>query len=239
MDFWFLYECVALCMSMSRRQSAAKAAFVMLPHKSGSSNLNQSPRYNQHQSNMNGYIFLLSLLSLGFLQCCVGQGVAQRTRGAHGNRKLSSKKGSSSSSSSSSDSEEEINTWQPQDAEAVQELTALNTVLTDAYQNEDIALLQELLTDDHIHNNVFGSSLTKDIFLNDIATGVLVFESYTTPSLEWYVDGDTAIATGIIEAVAFRGGNQVPATTFRFTRVFVKRSGEWKVLHFSNIIIPS
>lgn len=129
-------------------------------------------------------------------------------------------------------------TWQPGDAPAVQELTALNKKLTDAYEREDIARLQELLTEDHIHNNVFGSSLSKDVFLNDIATGILVFESYSTPSIQWYVDGDTAIATGVIEAVVFRGGNQVPATTFRFTRVFVKRNGEWKVLHFSNTIIP-
>lgn len=123
-------------------------------------------------------------------------------------------------------------------AAVVAELTALNTALTDAYQAEDIQFLQDLLTEDHIHNNVFGSRLSKEVFLNDIVTGILVFESYTTPILEWYVDGDTAIATGVIEAIAFRGGNQVPATTFRFTRIFVKRDGLWKVLLFSNTIIP-
>ena len=111
-------------------------------------------------------------------------------------------------------------------------------MLVAAYESEDIDLLQELLTDDHIHNNVFGSSLSKEVFLGDIADGTLVFTSYTTEEIQWYVDGDVAIATGVINAIATRAGNPVPATMFRFTRVFVKRNDEWKVLHFANTIIP-
>ncbi|WP_193212950.1 nuclear transport factor 2 family protein [Luteolibacter marinus] len=119
-----------------------------------------------------------------------------------------------------------------------QELQALNDKLTDAYEREDVPLLRELLSDQHIHNNVFGSRLTKDAFLKDIESGVLSFTSYKTPEIEWFIDGNTAIATGLIEALAERGGKAVPATKFRFTRVFRREAGEWKVLLFQNTMIP-
>jgi len=123
--------------------------------------------------------------------------------------------------------------WQNDTARA-KELTTLNKKLTDAYEREDIPLLRDLLSDHHIHNNVFGFRMTKDEFLKDIESGILKFESYTTPSLEWHISGDTAVATGVIEAVAFRGGKKVPATRFRFTRIFAKENGAWKVLLFHN-----
>ena len=118
-------------------------------------------------------------------------------------------------------------------------LQALNDKLTDAYEREDIPLLRELLSDDHIHNNVFGSRLDKDEFLKDIESGVLVFESYKTPEIEWYVTDDLAVATGVIEAKAIRSGKPVPATTFRFTRIYNREKSEWKVLLFQNAMVPA
>lgn len=117
---------------------------------------------------------------------------------------------------------------------AAAELTALNQTLTDAYEREDVALLQQLLAGDHVHNNVFGMALTKDAFLADIESGVLEFLSYETPEIRWHIDGNTAIATGVIEAKAVRAGKPVPAERFLFTRIFVKEQGEWKVLLFHN-----
>lgn len=115
-----------------------------------------------------------------------------------------------------------------------EELTRLNTKLTQAYESENVGLLREMLTEDHVHNNVFGMALGRDAFLNDIEKGVLKFEYYRTPEIQWHIDGDTAIATGIIEAAAIRDGKPVPANRFLFTRVYVKRDGSWKVLLFHN-----
>lgn len=126
----------------------------------------------------------------------------------------------------------------PPEAATEGELQALSDKLTDAYEREDVPLLRELLSERHIHNNVFGTRLTKDEFLKDIESGVLVFQSYTTPEIEWFIAGDTAIATGMIEAVAERGGKPVPATRFRFTRVFSREAGGWKVLLFQNTMVP-
>lgn len=120
------------------------------------------------------------------------------------------------------------------DSPAAKELNTLNNKLTQAYQDENLPVLRELLSDSHVHNNVFGSSLTKEQFLKDIESGILVFESYTTPEIQWHVKGEVAIATGMIEAKAIRDGKPVPATSFRFTRVFSREKGKWRVLLFQN-----
>ncbi|MFC7338951.1 nuclear transport factor 2 family protein [Haloferula chungangensis] len=125
------------------------------------------------------------------------------------------------------------------DSSEIDVLQSLNDKLTDAYEREDIALLRELLSEDHIHNNVFVSRLTKDEFLKDIESGVLIFESYQTPEIEWYITDQLAVATGVIEARATRAGNPVPATTFRFTRIYHREAGGWKVLLFQNAMIPA
>ena len=120
----------------------------------------------------------------------------------------------------------------------VRDLDQLNRRLTQAYEREDIATLRRLLADAHIHNNVFGSRLSKDEFLKDIESGVLEFISYETPSIEWHRDGDIAIATGVIEAVAKRSGKVVPSSRFRFTRIFKREGSGWKVLLFHNTMAP-
>jgi len=120
------------------------------------------------------------------------------------------------------------------DTPQAKELTALNKQLTDAYLREDVKLLREMLDEQHVHNNIFGVALTKDQFLKDIESGVLQFEEYETPSIKWHINDHTAVATGIIKAKAIRDGRVVPANTFVFTRVFVKRPTGWKVLLFHN-----
>ena len=133
--------------------------------------------------------------------------------------------------------EEPLNTWS-NNTPLTKTLTVLNSKLTNAYQDENVSLLRTMLTKDHIHNNVFGSVMDKETFLRDIESGILVFETYKTPELRWFIKGDMAIATGLIEAKAFRGGKPVPATRFRFTRIFVQRKGQWKVLLFQNTMAP-
>lgn len=117
-------------------------------------------------------------------------------------------------------------------------LQALNDRLVDAYEREDVPLLRTLLSERHIHNNVFGSRMTRDQFLGDIADGTLEFISYETPEIEWFIGDELAIATGVIHARAVRGGKPVPANTFRFTRVFAREAEGWKVLLFQNTMVP-
>ncbi|NRB74145.1 MAG: nuclear transport factor 2 family protein [Verrucomicrobiales bacterium] len=124
-------------------------------------------------------------------------------------------------------------TWKTDSASA-RELTELNNKLIAAYQRGDMETLRSLLAKEHVHNNVFGSKLDKETFLKDIESGVLEFLRYETPEIEWVIRGDIAIATGLIDADAVRDGKPVPANQFRFTRIYVKELGEWKVLLFHN-----
>jgi len=126
----------------------------------------------------------------------------------------------------------------PADRAALEaELTAFNKQLTDAYQRNDAEAVNAMLSDDHVHINVFGWAMSKDVFLRDIRDGTLVFSRYETTELTWFIRGDTAIATGLIEAQATRAGNPVPSNQFRFTRIFVREDGAWRVLLFHNTIV--
>ena len=127
-------------------------------------------------------------------------------------------------------------TWNAQ-AEVIAELNSVNNQLVTAYINEDVKTLQSMLDDDHVHNNVFGVPMTKRQFLRDIESGTLVFETYETDTIRWHVNGDTAVATGIIRAQAKRNGRSVPAQRFLFTRIFTKRADNWKVLLFHNTMM--
>ncbi|MEM7010036.1 MAG: nuclear transport factor 2 family protein [Verrucomicrobiota bacterium] len=124
--------------------------------------------------------------------------------------------------------------WETDTARA-KEFTELNQKLTNAYASEDVEALRGMLSDQHVHNNVFGVALTKDQFLSDIETGVLEFISYETPKIAWkFTNETTAIATGIIVAKAERDGKPVPAERFLFTRIWVKEGDTWRVLLFHN-----
>jgi|GEM_PF-3576164 len=118
------------------------------------------------------------------------------------------------------------------------ELTALNDRLVAAYEKEDVATLRSLLAENHVHNNVFGTSLDRDTFLADIESGVLEFLRYETTEISWFIRDGLAVATGLIQAEARRDGKPVPATRFRFTRVFAREDGAWKVLLFQNTMPP-
>ena len=90
-------------------------------------------------------------------------------------------------------------TWDSHPAQ-VTELNALNQTLTNAYLHEDVPTLRRMLSDQHVHNNVFGMPLDKDTFLKDIEAGVLKFSRYETPQVRCYVRGGMAVGTGTIEA---------------------------------------
>ncbi|MCG8420924.1 MAG: nuclear transport factor 2 family protein [Proteobacteria bacterium] len=128
-------------------------------------------------------------------------------------------------------------TEMPAQATLEAELSVLNKRLAAAYEANDVDTLEAMLAPDHIHNNVFGMRMDKDTFLADIHSGVLVFERYDTDAIKWFIYQDVAIATGTIEAVAYRSGKQVPGTRFTFTRVFVRRGDAWQVMLFQNTIV--
>lgn len=117
------------------------------------------------------------------------------------------------------------------------EMNAEHERLVAAYRTNDVAMLEKLLTDDHIHNNVFGMKQDKKALIDDIRSGTLVFQAYDVTSSQWVIQPEMAIVTGTIHADATRAGKPVPAHDFRFTRIFVKRGGVWLEWLFQNTMI--
>ncbi|WP_169796493.1 nuclear transport factor 2 family protein [Chondromyces crocatus] len=117
------------------------------------------------------------------------------------------------------------------------ELEALHRRLVAAYASNDVATLEQLVAPDHIHNNVFGMLQDKEALLGDIRSGTLRFQSYDITSSRWFIEGDLAIVTGTLSAVAERAGKPVPVKAFRFTRIFRKRDGAWLEFLFHNTMI--
>lgn len=119
------------------------------------------------------------------------------------------------------------------------EMTATHETLVKAYRTNDVATLEKLLSDDHIHNNVFGMQQGKKELLEDLRSGTLVFQAYDVASSKWVIQPEMAIVTGVIHADATRAGKPVPTHDFRFTRIFVKRDGAWLEWLFHNTMIAA
>lgn len=119
------------------------------------------------------------------------------------------------------------------------ELNAEHERLVKAYRTNDVAALEKLLSDDHIHNNVFGMTQDRKALLDDIRSGTLVFQAYDVTASQWVIRPDLAIVTGTIHADATRAGKPVPVHDFRFTRIFVKRNGAWLEWLFQNTMIAT
>lgn len=122
----------------------------------------------------------------------------------------------------------------------LEEVLTMHDALIKAYEDEDILCLETMLSNNHLHNNVFGMSIPREPFLNDIRTGTLVFEYYRVPELEVRFYGSNSnicVLTGRIEAKAQRK-NQVIEGNFRFTRILVFEDGQWKEELFQNTHVP-
>ena len=117
------------------------------------------------------------------------------------------------------------------------EMNAEHERLVIAYRKNDIATLERHLAPDHVHNNVFGMRQDKQTLLNDMRNGTLVFQSYDLADSQWIIAPDLAIVTGTLHAEATRSGKPVPATDFRYARIFVKRDGAWLEWLFQNTMI--
>ncbi len=117
------------------------------------------------------------------------------------------------------------------------EMNAEHERLVTAYRMNDVATLERHLAPDHVHNNVFGMRQDKQLLLNDMRSGTLVFHAYDLADSQWIIAPDLAIVTGTLHAEATRSGKPVPATEFRYARIFVKRDGVWLEWLFQNTMI--
>ena len=101
----------------------------------------------------------------------------------------------------------------------------------------DAAALDRIYADDFIGVGPSGTVRTKPQVLLDFTSGDLKFQSITTDEVQVRVYENTAVETGLSTMVGQDKGKVVPRDT-RFTRVWVKLQGHWRLVanHYSSRI---
>jgi len=116
------------------------------------------------------------------------------------------------------------------DADVV-ELTRLEGVWNDAHLRGDAAALDRLWADDLVAIVPKMTPLPKQDALGFLRSGRMKFLRYDSSDLAVRVYGDSAVATGRLVRARELGG-QTMQDNWRFTKVYVRRAGQWRVVAF-------
>jgi len=119
----------------------------------------------------------------------------------------------------------------------VGEIRRLDQERIQAQIHADAAALDRIYADDFIGIGPSGTVRTKPQVLADFSSHDLSFQSITTDEVRIRVYGNTAVETGRTTTVGQDKGKVVPRDN-RFTRVWVRRQGRWRLVanHYSTLI---
>ena len=113
-----------------------------------------------------------------------------------------------------------------------QAVRQLDRDLLDAMMRNDTALLEKVATDDYTITNPLGMVITKAQAIAGAKN--FKFESLTPDDVQVRVYGDAAVVTG---RATVKGQLKTPAATmqdisgqYRYTRVYVKQEGQWRLV---------
>jgi uncharacterized protein (TIGR02246 family) len=112
-------------------------------------------------------------------------------------------------------------------------VTQLETTWNEAHRKGDAATLQQLFADDVVVVVPGMRPLSKADSLAVLKSGKMTFERYESSDLTVRVYDDMAIVTGRIQRTrAMVGGGQKMDDDWRFTKVYLRRGGTWRVISF-------
>jgi ketosteroid isomerase-like protein len=102
----------------------------------------------------------------------------------------------------------------------------------------DAAALERIYDADFIGVGPSGAVRTKPQVISDFTSGELKFQSITTDEVQVRIYGNTAVETGRSTMNGQDRGKAVPRDN-RFTRVWVKQQGHWRLVlnHYSPLIM--
>jgi ketosteroid isomerase-like protein len=107
-----------------------------------------------------------------------------------------------------------------------------------ALMQNDVATINRLLADDYLGINPNGTLETKADALAERRAGTTKISSIDPINLKVRVYGDTAVVTSQVQ-VQGRDGDRDISGRYHYTRVYSRRSGEWKVVSFEASRIPA
>ena len=117
-----------------------------------------------------------------------------------------------------------------QDAD-VAELTRLETVWNEAHLSGDPAALERLWADELVAIVPRMSPLPRQDALAFVRSARMKFLRYESAEVTVKVYGDTAVARGRLLRAREIGG-QTMQDNWRFTKVYVRQAGQWRVVAF-------
>ena len=111
-----------------------------------------------------------------------------------------------------------------------QEIHAMEARWNEARARADVATLDRILVDDWTVTHANGTTDTKARYLDDLRSGARTFSGGITESdVTIRAYGDTVVAAGSsLSSVTLNGQRQGGA--LHFTRVYIRRNGEWKMI---------
>ena len=122
------------------------------------------------------------------------------------------------------------------DAAIQQAILQVDKERYEAMQKRDMAAMDRLHADDFVFVNTKGRLLNKSEYLEEVRSGNLKFLSVETDDYHFSIHGNTVIMNGRAKSIVEYHGvvNRQPR---RFTSVFVKLQGQWRlVAHQATII---
>jgi ketosteroid isomerase-like protein len=122
-----------------------------------------------------------------------------------------------------------------QERAVAQAIRKLDNERIQAQIHADAVALERIYADDFIGVGPSGTVRTKPQVISDFTSGDLRFQSITTEDVQVRVYGNAAVETGRSTMNGQDKGKSVPRDT-RFTRVWVKQQGHWRLVanHYSS-----
>jgi ketosteroid isomerase-like protein len=111
------------------------------------------------------------------------------------------------------------------------EIEALEMQWRDAVVGNDVSKMDHLLADDYIGISANGTVATKTQELAQRRAGTVRIQSLDLSDLKVRVYGDTAVVTSRAELTGVNGQSDISGN-YRYTRVYNKRLGQWKIVSF-------
>ena len=119
--------------------------------------------------------------------------------------------------------------WAQPPTAAEQELIKLENDWSEAVVKRDGTLLQRLFAEEYAFTDQDGVVWNKTQDIANVTSGVTRTSSYKLEDLKVRLYGDVAVVTGSNTIKATFQGRDIGGK-YRFTDVFVKRSGAWQVV---------
>lgn len=126
----------------------------------------------------------------------------------------------------------------PAGDEPESELLKLESQIAQAVVRRDVAFVQRVWGDDFFYTGVRGETKTKKDIVAELESGELRFERLQFDDQRVRMYGETAVVTGRATTKG-RGPQGEISGQFRYTRVYVRRSGQWQLVAFQGTPIAA